>query len=165
MDAIKATVWNDANLQENFDRAVGLFKSFLLQRSMNGTHINISQVSTEHHTSGESINPKKKKGKENKKGKRKRDQDDDDSDVEDRYYKAREYAKLNSKQKEKLRKLRDERERKVVAALEAIPTIQTQIAAISTNNQEDDEETEDEETPRAFTSNRDNPALKRPKKG
>ena len=46
MDTIKATIWNDATLQEDFDRAVGLFKSFLLQQNASGVSINIAQVST-----------------------------------------------------------------------------------------------------------------------
>lgn len=164
LDAVKTTVWNDQALQADFNRCVGLFKSYITQRAMSSTSINVSQVSTSKH--GKNHEKKKTNGKSNKqesKGKRKRDDEDETSDIEDRYYKASEYSKLTTKQKDKLRKLRDERERKVVAALEVIPTLQATVAAIQTNQEDvDDEETDDEPTPKAM-SNRNNPALKRKK--
>ena len=71
------------------------------------------------------------------------------NDIEDRYYTPKEYDSLSDKQKEKLRKIRQKRERQVAAAITELADVKKQLAELKKN------------TPAEQPTNRTNPALTR----
>ena len=164
LNNVKPQILADANLCNDFDACVTLYKDFLTQFKSEGNSndtLNISQV----HTGGSNSEKKArfgnktwKKGKWGKAAKRKRD-DDDIDDVEDCYYSSKEYGKIGPAAKEKLKKLCDGRNRQVSSVTSEVKEMKLQIAQLTaTLESSDGNDTED--TPDQG-SNRTNSALRR----
>jgi hypothetical protein len=183
LDTIKAQILGDPTMQQDFDRCVDLFKSFLEQvaTSERTNTFNVSRVGTaaaEGDKKGKGKGPfksrkwvKKEGGKKGAdgggggggggSGKRKAN-DDDDDDVKDRYYTTKEYAQLTPGQRAKLHKLREGRQtRQAASALTELQELRVQIAELRANNDDDGDDSGNDEP--VAGNNRNNVALQRKK--
>ena len=159
LDAVKTRIMSDVRLRNDFDQCVTLYKDMIEQQTaQERKSLNVSEVGTE--------------GKDGQRGGQKKNQRGMVSadQVEDRYYDAKEYQKLTSEAKQKLKRMREQRGHTPNAKKQKSQTkkfklnkkdIRSIAAAISETNINDDssQSTSDDET--ETTSNRTNRNLTR----
>jgi hypothetical protein len=172
LDVPKSQIMASAELRQDFDACISLYKDFIEAHATINPTFNVSETKT-------TGTRKAKDGKyPPRRGgpKRGSDYDDhDDEDVEDRYYSSKEYDKLTKNQKFLLKKKRDGRgggpskrsktggQDKRLASMER--TISKLVAETSKVSFEDaDDEKSDSDTDSNKKKNRNNSALTRQSK-
>lgn len=170
LDSVKTQILSDAALRGDFNRCVTLYKDFIKQTIGKAPdEVNISGLGTKGGGGGGQGGARQKQ--------------DENSKVEDRYYTAKEYSKLSSADKRRLRELREAREparkkRKTQQGASAadVTSLVRSVSALTaalTDKDEDGDATMEEagagdaanQAGAAGGNNRTHPALTRQRKG